>query len=195
MSTILYLDRLAILGLISTSALTYYATPYVLVDTLRTFPVALMGAAFPAFAASHRHDPARTVRLFERTLGAVFVVLFPIALLLVVFSREILTLWLGAEFAQVSAVLMRLITVSVFLSCLGRVPFALLQGVGRADLTAKLHLVALPTYAVLLVWLTRAYGPIGVAACTSIRALVHLVALLALSRRVMPPPAGTSSPA
>ena len=183
---ILYLDRLAILGLISTSALTYYATPYMLVDTLRTFPAALMGAAFPAFAASYRHDPARTARLFERTLGSVFVVLLPITLLLVVFSRQILLVWLGAEFARVSTVVMRLITVSVFLSCLGRVPFALLQGVGRADLTAKLHLVELPTYGLLLLWLTRAYGPIGAAAGTTIRALVHVVALFALSWRVGP---------
>ena len=117
-------------------------------------------------------------------MGSVFVVLFPITLLLVVFSRQILLVWLGAEFARVSTVVMRLITVSVFLSCLGRVPFALLQGVGRADLTAKLRLVELPTYGLLALWLTRAYGPIGAAAGTTIRALVHLVALFALSWRV-----------
>ena len=183
---ILYLDRLVILGLMSVSALTYYATPYVLVDPLRAFPAALMGATFPVFAASYRRDPAGTARLFERTLASVFAVLFPITLLLVAFSREILILWLGAEFAQASTMVMRLITVSVFLSCVGRVPFALLQGVGRADLTAKLHVVELPAYLVLVLGLTLAYGPVGAAAGTAIRALAHLAVLLTLSWRLVP---------
>jgi len=45
------------------------------------------------------------------------------------------------------------LAVGVFINSLAYVPFSLLQGVGRPDLTATLHLIELPLYLGLLWWL------------------------------------------
>ena len=55
-------------------------------------------------------------------------------------------MWLGADFARQSTRVMQWLALGVLLNGLAQVPSALMQGVGRPDLTAKLHLVELPPY-------------------------------------------------
>jgi O-antigen/teichoic acid export membrane protein len=54
--------------------------------------------------------------------------------------------WLGAEFSGNSSAVLRWLAIGVFINSLGQVPFALLQEVGRPDITGTLHLVELPLY-------------------------------------------------
>ena len=51
--------------------------------------------------------------------------------------------------------MLQILAVGVFINSLAQVPFALLQGVGRPDLTATLHLIELPLYLGLLWWLDQ----------------------------------------
>src|SRR5207247_10477417 len=84
--------------------------------------------------------------------------LFPLCLLTVAFGREALAIWLGRNFADNSTRVLQLLAIGVFLNGLANVPFALIQAVGRPDITAKLHLLELPAYLTTLWWLfvTRA---------------------------------------
>jgi O-antigen/teichoic acid export membrane protein len=80
--------------------------------------------------------------------------------------------------------------VGVFLNCLAQVPFALVQGVGRPDLTAKLHLIELPLYLLALCWLVAMYGIEGAAIAWTVRAVGDALVLFGLARRLLP--VGTS---
>ncbi len=84
----------------------------------------------------------------------VFLVLFPVVLLTIVLAHAGLRLWLGADFAQHSFRVLQWLAVGVFINSLAQIPFALVQGAGRPDLTAKLHLIELPLYLLALWWLT-----------------------------------------
>jgi O-antigen/teichoic acid export membrane protein len=181
-----HLDRFLIGALISMEAVAYYASPYELVTRLWLIPGALMGVFFPAFAATYAADRARTSLLFGRAVRVVFVGIFPIALLLVVWAPEGLRLWLGAEFEQNSTIVLRWLALGVFVNCLAQVPFALIQGLGRPDLTAKLHLTELPMYAVAIWFLSRAFGLEGVAIAWVLRITVDTVALFAMADRFLP---------
>src|SRR5260370_7975801 len=104
----------------------------------------------------------------------------------VALAQDGLKLWLGAEFAQHSFRVLQWLAVGVFLNGMAQVPFSLLQGVGRPDLTAKLHLIELPMYLGLMWWLISKRGIEGAAIAWSARAAIDALFLFVLARRVLP---------
>jgi O-antigen/teichoic acid export membrane protein len=168
------------------TAVAYYATPYELVTKLLIIPGALVGVMFPAFSASFSQDRARTAALYSRCVKYVFLILFPAILLTVGLAQNGLALWLGADFAQHSSRVLQWLAVGVFLNSLAQVPFALVQSVGRPDLTAMLHLVELPFYLLALWWLISIYGVEGAAIAWTARVGVDALILFVLAKRSFP---------
>lgn len=181
-----YFDRFLIGALLTMSAVAYYTTPYEVVTKLWIVPGAVVGVFFPAFAGTFAADPDRTGRLFDGALRAILVVLFPVTLGVVAFAPEALAAWVGDEFARNGTVVARWLAVGVFVNSLAQVPFTLIQGVGRPDVTARIHLIELPVYAGLLVVLTMQLGIVGAAMAWTLRAGVDAVVLFALSGRYVP---------
>jgi O-antigen/teichoic acid export membrane protein len=179
-------DRFLIGALLSASAVAYYATPYELVTKLWIIPGALMGVMFPAFSTSSTQDQNRMALLFGRSVKYLLLVLFPMVLLVIVLAQDGLKLWLGAEFAQNSARVLQWLAVGVFVNSIAHVPFALLQGVGKPDLTAKLHMLELPAYLVALWWLTTRYGINGAAMAWTGRVAFDAIILFVLAKRFVP---------
>jgi O-antigen/teichoic acid export membrane protein len=180
------LDRFLIGALVSMTAVAYYATPYEVVTKFLLLPSALMGVMFPAFSASFPQDGARTALLFGRSVKSLFLVLFPIMLCTVALAQDGLKLWLGPEFAQHSFRVLQCLAVGVFINSLAFVPFAFLQGVGRPDLTATLHLIELPAYLGLLWWLISTRGIEGAAIAWSVRMAADALFLFGLAKRFLP---------
>jgi len=180
------LDRFVIGALVSMTAVAYYATPYEVVSKLLIIPGALVGVMFPAFSTSFVQDRNRTAYLYARCVKYVFLILFPAVLVTILLARNGLALWLGAEFAQHSFRVLQWLAVGVFLNSLAHVPFALVQGAGRPDFTAKLHLVELPCYLLALWWLTSMYGIEGAAIAWTARAGVDALILFVMARRLLP---------
>ena len=180
-----YLDRFLIGAMVSMSAVAYYATSYEVVTKLWIIPSALMGVLFPAFAAALVQDRARATRLFDRAVNYIFLSLFPVVLIIVTLAREGLTLWLGSEFAGNSSLVLQLLAVGVFLNSHAHVPFGLVQGAGRADLTAKLHLIELPFYLLILWWLLDVYGIVGAAIAWVLRVAVDTMFLFVMAHRLL----------
>lgn len=179
-------DRFVVGGLLSVTAVAYYATPYDMVMKLLLVPSALLGVLFPAFAASFERDRSATSLLFDRTIRLMLLAIFPPVLLLVAFAHEGMRIWLGPDFAQHSAVVIRWLAAGVLINSIGQIAFAAVQGAGRADLTAKLHAVELPIYAVVLVVLTKSLGLTGVAIAWTLRVTIDTTTLLVLSARRLP---------
>jgi len=180
------LDRFLIGALVSMAAVAYYATPYEVVTKFLFVSTAVMGVVFPAFSASFVRDRARTALLYGRCVKYLFLILFPIVLLTVGLAKNGLSLWLGADFAEHSFRVLQWLAVGVFLNSLAQVPFALVQGVGRPDLTAKLHLVELPFYLLGLWWLISAYGIEGVAIAWTVRMALDTLVLFGFARWLLP---------
>lgn len=181
-----YFDRFFIGALVSMTAVAYYVTPYEAVTRLLLFPAALIGVLFPAFASSFPRDPNHTNHLFDRGVRIIFVLVFPLALVLVTLSSEVLTLWLGSDVARNSTTVLQWLTVGVFINSLAQAPFAVLQGIGRPDLTAKLHLAELPLYSAALWWFVQAWGIQGAALAWALRVALDAALLFALANRALP---------
>jgi len=181
-----YLDRFVIGTLISVTAVAYYATPYEMVTKLWIVPGALVATLFPAFAATDNSDTTRTLQLFSKSIAATFILLFPVVIIIVTFSREGLMFWLGKDFATNSAPVLKLLAVGVFVNCLAQIFFALVQGRGRPDLTAKFHLLEFILYLPLLLWAIKQYGIVGAATAWVLRVIVDGLLLLWATQHLIP---------
>jgi O-antigen/teichoic acid export membrane protein len=175
-------DRFVIGALLSVSAVTFYATPYEVVTKLLVFPSVVLGVLFPALAITLQNEPVRAGRLYSRGTAAVYAILLPVLLVLATFAPEGLDRWLGGEFALRSTFVLRALAVGVFVNGIAQVAFGLIQGAGRPDLTARLHLGELVIYAPLLAWLVHRWGIRGAAVAWAVRATIDAGALLAFTR-------------
>lgn len=178
------IDRFMIGALISVTAVAYYATPYEVVTKLWVVPTAIVTVLFPAFAVSYAQDRARMEKLFHSGTKYVLMALFPVTLMIVAFAPEGLNLWLGQDFASHGTRVMQLLAVGVFMNSLAQVPFVLIQGAGRPDLTAKLHMIELPIYIPALWWSVTRFGIEGAAMVWLIRAWSDMVFLYLASHRL-----------
>ena len=182
-----YMDRFLIGAVLSLSAVAYYATPFEVVSKLLVVPAAIMGVLFPAFTTTLAVDRKRAAWLFGRVVDYVFLALFPVTLLVVTFANEGLAIWLGSEFAQNSALVLQLLMIGIFINSHAQVAFGLIQGAGRPDLTAMLHLLELPVYVVLLLWLLDGFGIVGAAVAWVLRVAMDALLLFVLAeRKVLP---------
>lgn len=182
----LYMDRFVIGAMVSTAAVAYYATPYEVVTKLLLIPVAVMGVVFPAFSASFVQDRNRAALLYSRSVKYILLALFPVVLLIAALAQNGLTLWLGGDFAQHSTHVVQCLVLGVLANSLAFVPFSFVQGVGRPDLTAKLHLVELPVYLGVLLWLIHVDGIEGAAIAWSARTVIDALALFFMAGRFLP---------
>jgi hypothetical protein len=78
----------------------------------------------------------------------------------------------------------------MLLNGLARMPSRLVQGAGRADLQAKVHLEELPFYLPGLWWLLTSFGIEGVAIAWVVRAAVDPLLLFIMALRFLPTGAG-----
>jgi O-antigen/teichoic acid export membrane protein len=182
----IYMDRFLIGGLISVTAVAYYTTPYEVVTKLWLIPGSLVSVLFPAFSTSFVQEPLRAKQMFNRGVKYIFLILFPITLIIVTFANEGLTLWIGKDFAQNSTLVLQWLAVGILINSLSQVPFALIQGVGRPDITAKFHFIELPFYLLILWKFTTDFGIVGAAYAWVLRVSLDTVLLFYMASRFIP---------
>lgn len=179
------LDRFAIGIALSASAVAFYAAPSDVITRIVIIPLAFVGVLFPALATTYAFDPPATARLYARSTRLLTVILIPAMLLVFAYAPELLETWLGTSFSEPGAPILRWLAVGVLLNSIGQVPFALIQAVGRPDLSARVHLVELPVYLVALWIALESWGLVGVAAVWAARALLDTGAMVLIAHRVL----------
>jgi O-antigen/teichoic acid export membrane protein len=185
-----YFDRFVIGALLSLTAVSYYTTPYEINSKLLLNRSALVGVLFPIFARYHHayHEDGRRIMVKYYSRGEFLLVLtmFPLILLIVNYADIGLSLWLDEQFAMNSRLVLQLLALGVYFNSTAQISFALLQGVGRADLCAKTHLLEVVIYLPSLFLATTHYGIAGAAFVWMIRAIVDTALLQLLARKLIP---------
>ena len=173
-------------GLLPVAMVGFYATIAEMIIRLLIFPRAWVSVLFPSFSAQHALDSGAVAALYAKGVKSLLLFSFPVALVLFAFACEGLTLWQDRAFAETSAGVMRWLTAGVFVYGLSFVPFSLLQGVGRPDISAKLHLVEIPVTIVLAWSLMKPFGMAGAGAAWFIRCVFEAVVMALLAQRYAP---------
>lgn len=182
---LVYLDRFLIGSLLTMAAVAYYTAPYEMVTRLWIVSASLSMTLFPAFSAMEGvRDRERLSIFFARSIKYVFLISGTIVVLIVVYAEQILQLWLGSDFAAESLVAMQVLATGVLINSIAQTPFALLQGVGRPDIPAKLHLIELPIYVGMAWILISEFGIAGAAGAWTIRVALDAVLLFILTFKI-----------
>jgi O-antigen/teichoic acid export membrane protein len=168
------------------AAVAYYSVPYEIVTRLWIIPMSVVATLFPAFSALiGQGERERLAALLARSMKWVLLTMGPAVVIITAFAHDILQLWLGAEFAWESTPVLRILAVGILVNSMVQVQYALVQALGRPDLTAKIHLAQLPIHGFLVWWLVGQWGITGAALAQSIRLAVEALLLLVAACRLV----------
>lgn len=180
-----YLDRFLIGSILSVSAVAYYATPYDMVTRLLFVAGSVVAAWFPLFASYPVLGAERMRAAADEALRKIAIIAAPIVLFTIIYAENIMDFWLGRDFALHSSLVLQVLAFGVFINSLAHVPYAVIQGAGRPDLTAKLHVIELPLYGALLYAALQTMGIVGVSLVWAFRVVFDAIALVVINRRVV----------
>lgn len=171
-------DRLVIGNQLTMTALAHYTIPQDLVTRLGLASASTAMVLFPAFSTlGGAGDQERLRLLFGRSTKLAVLAGVPAFGLLAVLAPDILGVWLGPALAKHSAPVLRVLAAGAGLQLVAAAAYVLLQGLGRADLTAKFHLAGTPLYLAALWWFVRLVGIQGAAYAWSGRFVLEVFLL------------------
>jgi O-antigen/teichoic acid export membrane protein len=190
-----YMDRFVVASLLGVAAASYYVAPYEIITKLLVIPAAISGVLFPLFSKQWQKDPIHTARLLKKGSLYTLLLLFPLAVVIVYFAHEWLSIWLSPEFALQGRLVVSWLTIGVLINSTAQVVFAKVQGAGRSDWTAKLHLAEVIPYLALLYISLDYFGIAGAAFAWCLRVAIDLVGLLIFTNKINPANLQTLRPA
>lgn len=188
---LLYADRFLVGAVIGLTAVAFYATPLDLVMRMWILPVAVAQALLPAIASSYRTAPVRAALLLRRGALIVAGLVLPACLVVVALAPWLLWLWLGTAFADGGGMVMRILGMGIFFSCLAFVPGVFLDAIGRPEVTASFSLAQAAVFLPLGAGLLLLIGIEGAAIAWALRAAADCAGRFMLAARYYPPAAGS----
>jgi O-antigen/teichoic acid export membrane protein len=167
---LVYLDRFLLASFLSLDAVTLYSVPYEGITRFRIIPASLMATLYPAMSEhSGGHAQGSLQALYNTSMRYLLLLMLPGISYLVVFGRDLLSLWMGAEFAFKASVVFEILAVGFLLSSLAYVSYSAIQAFRKPDVVGKFHLFVLPFYLGLSVFLIRRWGITGAALAATLR--------------------------
>jgi O-antigen/teichoic acid export membrane protein len=149
-------------SLLSVGAVTYFNIPYSLTCKVGILGACIAPVVFPALSLLRNTDREKMLRLFSQALKYTVILYGLPSLIIIVFAKQIIVLWLGDSFRQ-SIVVMQLLTIGVFLGGISWIFSILMQIISPRFITV-VTLCQAPLYTLLTWYLTKTCGIVG-AAC------------------------------
>jgi O-antigen/teichoic acid export membrane protein len=176
-----------VLGMVRSAAdLTYYLVPFNAALRLTVLTTALSAVLIPRISATAAAgDRAAAGALTHRANRLTAVAMTGVLGLLVAVAPELLTVWVGPDFAREAGFATRVILVALFATTAANAAHAALRAVGRPSLLAALYAAELALHLVVVFVAIRGWGIAGAAFAWGIRAVVDAVAQRVLAARAL----------
>lgn len=181
-------DKLILSKLLTLEQFGFYTLAGVLGSALSMVNAPVFNAFFPRFTALVAAGHERSVApLFQVASAWIAVATVPAALVIALFSTEILQLWIGsAETARVAGPLVSALILGTALNGLMNLPYALQLAHASTIIPLSLNLVLVATYLPVLVVAAARFGALGAAwAWTAVNVVYVLVGVLVTARRLL----------
>ena len=179
-----YMDRFLIASLLGASLVAFYVAPYEVVIKLLVVPAGFTTVLFPLFAKVWSNNPQQAADMLYKGLVYILIALAPVVILLSYFSNEWLRLWLGASFASKSASIAVWLIAGVLMNGLAQILYAYVQGTGKSDWTAKLHMLEVIPYGLALWYFLKNHGLQGAAIAWFLRCFIDCLGLAYLAVKI-----------
>lgn len=181
---IFHLDRFVISAVLSVAVMAYYVAPYEAVTKTLILSSAIAGSLFPIFAKiPDAKDISHMATMLTGT-RVVMALMIPVLSVVACFGYELLDLWVGQEVATNGSRPLLFLSVGVFFNAIAYMPYTLVQASGRADLVAKIQLLQVPIYPLLLWVCVSQWRLEGAAVVWVGRALVEMIVFFILAKKI-----------
>lgn len=167
-----YMDRFVIGAMLTMTAVAYYVTPYELIAKLMVISGSVLSVMFPAFSMCSKGKHEKLLSLFQNTVRYLLIILVPIVFVIIIMAKPFFQVWLGNEFVMHSVLILQLLALGKLINSVSQVPSSAIQAMGRPDITAKLHLIELPVYLVMLWFFINSMGIVGAAVAWLVRVVI-----------------------
>lgn len=160
----LQIDRTLIGMILGVSAVTFYTIPARITDQIPLFMVGFTTTLYPLSAesaATGRLDELRT--LYLKVEGLLLWASAFLGVVLILLSREILTLWISPELAAESHWVLVFLTGAAVLRAPGSIAYQITTGLGRPDVPLWTGLISVVVMTLGTLLLIKPYGITGVA--------------------------------
>jgi O-antigen/teichoic acid export membrane protein len=191
LSTILMqLDKVILSRMLSLEMFGYYSLASVVAVNLYRFVTPVFTAAYPRMTSLVALDATEAIAgLYHKSAQLISVAVLPAALVVALFSREILSLWTQSpKTAEHAWVLVSMLVSGTAIHCLIFIPYALQLAHGWTRLTLAINSVSVLLLVPLTILLTTWYGAVGGASVWVILNLGYLfVGVPLMHRRLLRP--------
>ncbi|MDR6534869.1 O-antigen/teichoic acid export membrane protein [Variovorax soli] len=179
---LVHADRFLIASAISAAAVSIYVLPYEVVVQSLILAGAVSSVMFPGLSQLIQERPDQWQSYFNKWLRRIAGSMAVVCTALLFILPVLLPLWVKAALQPESVVIGQVLCLGVFANAIGSMFYALLHAKGRADITAKLHVVELPIFIFALVFLISNYGVLGAAWAWVGRMVVDAILLAVCAR-------------
>ncbi|WP_198290166.1 oligosaccharide flippase family protein [Methylosinus sp. LW4] len=176
---LLSFDQFVIGAVLGVATIPLYAIPMSLVSRGQIFAGALIRTLFPRISSLSNED-ARILSF--QSLSFLLFGYGAVCAAAMVLSPAFFSKWISNEFAASAVPVVEILFVGAWVNGIAYVPYGLLQGRGRPDITAKCHIIELIPFIVIISILTSVFGIIGAAVAWSLRCAIDALLLLYAAR-------------
>jgi O-antigen/teichoic acid export membrane protein len=179
------IEKVLIGAFAAVDQLPYYSVPYSVAWSLTVVPTSLASVIYPAMARLlSQEDHAGVRETVRRATRYIFVMLLGPVVFLILYAPPLLAVWMGPDFAAMATTPLRLLSIAVLVNVLSWPSYHLLHAAGRADLTARYHLLELAIHVPVSILLIFRLGVIGAALGWLLRVSLDSTLLLRAAARV-----------
>ena len=170
-----YLVRYFLAYFLTPAAVTLYVVPNKLLGAVGGVLSSGANSLFPFVSTLHARNDKDSIRQSYLKAASIFAgIAIPSFLFIAFFSKPILTVWMGADFADKTWLLLAIISISSLMASASTVPNLVILGMGNSRLIAVFSIISICVYIILVPWLTYSFGLIGCAAALLINSAVSI---------------------
>lgn len=178
-----YFDRFIISNTLGANQVAYYTAPSEGISRALNVPGALARALFPKL--SNATTKLEKDHLEKISYLLIISLCLPMIVFFFIYAREIMVIWMGKEYANEPSNILKILLIGFLFNSLAQIPFVKIQALGKANITAILHLFEFTPYLLLLFLLSKQYQLYGVAIAWTIRVIFDCIILEYAARRYL----------
>ncbi|HSB82308.1 MAG TPA: oligosaccharide flippase family protein, partial [Candidatus Methylomirabilis sp.] len=171
------IEKIFMARLTSVGLLTYYAVPFSLIDRLALIPSAFGAVLFPSYSYFGAKGPEYNRELHYRGTLYICASYGFFASFFLFLGKPFLTAWMGAEFAERSALVLGILAAGGLLNAMARPAVTALQGIGKPHIPLVLQCIELALYVPSAYYLILGFGMTGAAGAWCLRVMVDALLL------------------
>src|SRR5712691_1342060 len=179
------LDKVILVKVLPLDAFGYYSLASRVAGGLSYLTSPIVAAFFPRFSQlATKNDTQELVRLYHRSCQLLSVLIIPPAVVLTLFSYELLLVWTqDRSIAENSHLMLSLLTVGTALNGIASLPYALQLAYGWTRLSLVVNTAATLLLAPLIYFMSIRYGGVGAAIVWVILNSLYILVVLHLMHR------------